>query len=137
MELTKDVEPRMRPELKRTDALHTVLHAAGMAGTFHRISLFALYALCASVASLNAFAQGCAMCYTTAAAAGPGAARALDLGILVLLVPTLVLFVAVFGFALRRAAAGDASPLRAGIFDPERSIGLPTTAPSNQTRRGS
>ena len=110
MDLTKDVEPRMRPELKRTDALRTVLHAAGMAGTFRRIFLFALCALCASVVSLNAFAQGCAMCYTTAAAAGPGAARALDLGILVLLVPTLVLFVAVLGFAIRRAAAGDASP---------------------------
>ena len=107
MELTKDVEPRMRPELKRTDALRTVLHAAGMAGTFRRIFLFALCALCASVASLNAFAQGCAMCYTTAAAAGPGAARALDLGILVLLVPTLVLFVAVLGFAIRRAAATE------------------------------
>src|SRR5207245_2643146 len=67
MELTKDVEPRMRPELRRTDALRT----AGMAGTFRRIFLFALYALCASVASLNAFAQGCAMCYTTAAPARP------------------------------------------------------------------
>src|SRR2546427_4184379 len=115
MDLTKDVEPRMRPELRRTDALRT----AGMAGTFRRIFLFALCALCASVASLNAYAQGCAMCYTTAAAAGPRAARALDLGILVLLVPTLVLFVAVFGFALRRAPAGDASPLKARIFDPE------------------
>ena len=106
MELTKDVEPRMRPELKGADALRT----AGMAGTFRRIFLFALYvlcALCASMASVNAFAQGCAMCYTTAAAAGPGAARALDLGILVLLVPTLVLFVAVLGFAIRRAAAAE------------------------------
>jgi hypothetical protein len=104
MELMKDVEPRMRTELKGADALRT----AGMAGTFRlRIFLFALYALCASVASLNAFAQGCAMCYTTAAAAGPGAARALDLGILVLLVPTLVLFVSVLGFAIRRAAATE------------------------------
>src|SRR5437879_7186701 len=98
----------MRPELKRTDARRT----AGMAGTFRRIFLFALYALCASVVSLNAFAQGCAMCYTTAAAAGPGAARALDLGILVLLVPTLVLFVAVLGFAIRRAAATESDAER-------------------------
>src|SRR3989475_13081612 len=103
MDLTKDVEPRMRPELRRTDALRT----AGRAGPFRRIFLFALCALCASVASLNAFAQGCAMCYTTAAAAGPDAARALDLGILVLLVPTLVLFVSVLGFAIRRAAATE------------------------------
>src|SRR3989442_10633861 len=103
MELTKDVEPRMRPELRRADALHT----ARMAGTFRRIFLFALYALCASVVSLNAFAQGCAMCYTTAAAAGPRAARALRPGILVLLVPTLVLFFAVFGFALPPAPAPE------------------------------
>src|SRR3989442_9356055 len=106
MDLTKDVEPRMRPELRRTDALRT----AGMAGTFRRIFLFALYALCASVASLNAFAQGCAMCYTTAAAAGPRPAPALDLGILVLLLPPLVLFVRGLGFAIRRAAAGDTLP---------------------------
>src|SRR2546425_12535565 len=101
MELTKDVEPRMRPELRRTDALRT----AGMAGAFHRIFLFALCALCASVASLNAFAQGCAMCYTTAAAAGPRPAPALDLGILVLLVPPPVLFLAGLGFAIRRPPA--------------------------------
>ena len=58
----------------------------------------------ASVALPNAFAQGCAMCYTTAAAAGSAAARSLDLGILVLLVPTLVMFVSVLVFAIRRAA---------------------------------
>ncbi len=51
----------------------------------------------------RAFAQGCALCYTTAAAAGPAAARSLNLGILVLLVPTLILFVAVLVFASRRA----------------------------------
>jgi len=59
----------------------------------------------ASAAASNAFAQGCAMCYTTAAAAGSAAARSLDLGILVLLVPTLVMFVSVLVFAIRRAAA--------------------------------
>jgi hypothetical protein len=52
----------------------------------------------------DAFAQGCAMCYTTAAAAGAAAARSIDLGILVLLVPTLVLFVAVLAFAAFRAS---------------------------------
>ena len=58
----------------------------------------------ASAALPNAFGQGCAMCYTTAAAAGSAAARSLDLGILVLLVPTLVMFVSVLVFAIRRAA---------------------------------
>src|SRR2546425_11312251 len=98
MELTKDVEPRMRPELRRADALHT----AGMAGTFRRIFLFALYALCASVVSLNAFAQGCAMCYTTAAAAGPGPAPPLAPGIPALPFPPLAPFFGVFGFAIPR-----------------------------------
>ncbi len=63
-----------------------------------------LCVLCAFVVIPNAFAQGCAMCYTTAAAAGSAAARSLDLGILVLLVPTLVMFVAVLIVAIRRAA---------------------------------
>src|SRR3989442_15224329 len=109
MELTKDVEPRMRAELKGADALHNALHTAGMAGTFRRIFLFALCALCASVASLNAFAQGCAMCYTTAAAAGPRAARPLDLGILGLLLPPLVLFLGVLGFPLPPAPPTESS----------------------------
>src|SRR3989475_10545686 len=100
MDLTKDVEPRMRPELRRTDALRT----AGMAGTFRRIFLFALYVLCASMASVNAFAQGCAMCYTTAAAAGPRGARAPDPGILVLLFPTPLFFLSGFWFARTHAA---------------------------------
>ena len=69
------------------------------------LCLVVLGVLCASVASSPAFAQGCAMCYTSAAAAGKGAARALDLGILVLLVPTLLMFVGVLVFAIRRANA--------------------------------
>ncbi len=64
-----------------------------------------LFLLGASVAAPQAFAQGCALCYTTAAAAGPAAARSLDIGILVLLTPALVLFVSVIAFAIRRAAA--------------------------------
>jgi hypothetical protein len=63
-----------------------------------------LSVLCTSVAAPGAFAQGCALCYTTAAAAGAAAARAIDLGILVLLVPALVLFVAVLGVLVHRAA---------------------------------
>ncbi len=55
----------------------------------------------------RALAQGCAMCYTTAAAAGKAAARSLDLGILVLLVPTLVMFVAVLVLAIRRASVAN------------------------------
>jgi hypothetical protein len=63
-----------------------------------------LGALSTLVVAPGAFAQGCALCYTTAAAAGAAAARAIDLGILVLLVPALVLFVAVLGVLVHRAA---------------------------------
>jgi len=62
-------------------------------------------ALCASTVIPVAFSQGCALCYTTAAAAGAAAARSIDAGILVLLLPALVLFTSVLVFAIRRAAA--------------------------------
>ena len=44
------------------------------------------------------------MCYTSAEAAGPAAQRALDFGILILLIPTLLMFVGIVVFAVRRAA---------------------------------
>jgi hypothetical protein len=53
----------------------------------------------------GAYAQGCALCYTTAAAAGPGAARSIDFGILVLVTPALVLFLSVMFLLYRRATA--------------------------------
>ena len=53
-------------------------------------------------AATPAHAQGCAMCYNTAAAASPGAIHALRSGILVLLFPPLAMFVAIFTVALRR-----------------------------------
>jgi hypothetical protein len=56
----------------------------------------------------GAFAQGCALCYTTAAAAGPAAARSIDLGILALVTPALVLFLAVMFLLYRRAASATA-----------------------------
>jgi len=56
----------------------------------------------------GAYAQGCALCYTTAAAAGPAAARSLDLGILTLVTPALVLFLSVLFLLYRRAVAPTA-----------------------------
>ena len=50
-------------------------------------------------------AQGCAMCYTTAAGQDPAAARKLDFAILALLIPVLVLFVSVLGLAIHRRNA--------------------------------
>jgi len=46
--------------------------------------------------SALAYAQGCAMCYTSAAAARAGALQALRSGILILLVPALVMFAGIF-----------------------------------------
>jgi hypothetical protein len=46
--------------------------------------------------SAMAYAQGCAMCYTSAAAAKAGALEALRSGILILLVPALVMFAGIF-----------------------------------------
>jgi hypothetical protein len=47
------------------------------------------------------FAQGCAMCYNSAAAANAGAIQALRSGILVLLIPPVLIFGAICTFALR------------------------------------
>ncbi|MGH9450362.1 MAG: hypothetical protein ACRD11_07440 [Terriglobia bacterium] len=47
-------------------------------------------------------AQGCAMCYQDAAAQTAAGIRALQHGILVLLIPSLALFAAVFVLAYRR-----------------------------------
>ena len=47
-------------------------------------------------------AQGCAMCYTEAAAQGPGAARQLNFAILTLLIPSVLMFGGVLFAAFRR-----------------------------------
>ena len=68
-------------------------------------------------------AQGCAMCYTTAAGQDPAAARKLDIAILALLVPVLVLFTGVLGLAIHRR---DAEAEDRGI--------LPAELPLSRTR---
>lgn len=49
-----------------------------------------------------ASAQGCVMCRSSAAAANEDGQKALDLAILVLLLPTISIFLAVFFWAFRR-----------------------------------
>ena len=51
----------------------------------------------------GAFAQGCAMCYTQASAAGAQAQRSLDWGIFILMLPSLLLFGGVFTMLMRHA----------------------------------
>ena len=56
----------------------------------------------------RAHAQACALCYTTASAAGAAAQRSLDWGILALLAPALVLFLSVMILLYRRAISSAA-----------------------------
>ena len=53
----------------------------------------------------EAAAQGCALCYTTASAAGAAAQRSLDFGILALLAPALLLFLGVLYMLYRKATS--------------------------------
>lgn len=56
--------------------------------------------------SPNLFAQGCASCYTTAAAGGSQTAHALRTGILLLLFPPTLIFVGII-LTLQRWKAAD------------------------------
>ena len=70
---------------------------------------FALATLFAILASTNgAFAQGCALCYASASALGASGQRSLDYGILMLLTPSLVLFLSVMFLLYRRAVSATA-----------------------------
>jgi|CZKC01.1.fsa_nt_gi F0F1-type ATP synthase membrane subunit c/vacuolar-type H+-ATPase subunit K len=55
-----------------------------------------------------AFSQGCAQCYIEASASGSHAQRSLDIGILVLLLPSLLMFIGVIVLLIRRAHAATA-----------------------------
>ncbi len=66
-----------------------------------------LIGLLAVAAVPSAFAQGCPMCYRAASQAGQMAVRAINNGILVLLIPTLLMFVGVLVFAFHRAASTE------------------------------
>ena len=55
----------------------------------------------------GAYAQGCALCYTTASATSAAAQRSLDWGILALLTPALTLFLGVMFLLYRRAVSAS------------------------------
>jgi len=67
------------------------------------ISRTFLCVFCVSLTGSSAFDQTCALCYEQAAQSGARTSRAIDHGILVLLVPTLLMFAGVLVFAVRRA----------------------------------
>jgi len=50
----------------------------------------------------EAFAQGCAMCLTSAASQNPQAMQAMNLGIVILLIPPFVMIVAIFLYTFLR-----------------------------------
>lgn len=62
-----------------------------------------------------AYAQGCVMCYTSAAAAGPKAQHTFNVAILTLLIPPLVMFIGVVAFAMRRRNAPPDEPVRPSL----------------------
>ncbi|HEU5234897.1 MAG TPA: hypothetical protein VFU50_18715 [Terriglobales bacterium] len=63
-----------------------------------------------SVAAKYAVAQGCASCYTTAAAGGAQTVHALRNGIVVLLVPPALMFVGLMIVVRRWRTSADANP---------------------------
>jgi hypothetical protein len=70
---------------------------------------FAFLTLIAILPSASgAFAQGCALCYTSASAVGAAGQRSLDYGILALVIPALVLFLSVIFMLYRRAVSATA-----------------------------
>jgi hypothetical protein len=71
-----------------------------------RFALLAIFAMLFS--AHGAFAQACALCYTTASQTSVAAQRSLDFGILTLLAPALTLFLAVVFMLYRRASAATA-----------------------------
>lgn len=68
----------------------------------HVKKLTALLVLAAALlAAAPGYSQGCVMCRTSAAAGGEEAMKAFDLAVLVLLIPTLSIFIGIIVFAFR------------------------------------
>jgi len=72
------------------------------------IRLIALGILAGLAVAPAGFSQGCAQCYIEASASGSHAQKSLDIGILVLLLPSLLLFIGVIVLLIRRTHAADA-----------------------------
>ncbi len=71
-----------------------------------RFALLTVFSVLGSARGV--YAQGCALCYTTASAAGAAAQRSLDWGIFALLAPALTLFLWVMYLLYRRAVSAAA-----------------------------
>jgi len=73
------------------------------------LRLMATATVAAMCVAPAAHAQGCVLCYTSLAAAGSSAMHAFQVAMLVLLVPALFLFAAVFGLIAYRARIASES----------------------------
>jgi hypothetical protein len=73
-----------------------------------RLKFLATVLVAILASASGAFAQGCALCYTSASAVGAAGERSLDYGILALLTPALALFLAVMFMLYRRAVSASA-----------------------------
>lgn len=68
------------------------------------------------LSSTLSYAQGCAMCANNASALKAGALAALRSGILILLIPSALMFIIIFAFAFRRRERfNEENPLEAGL----------------------
>jgi hypothetical protein len=72
-----------------------------------KISRFVLLLLALAVVPLAARAQGCALCYQSAAAAGPRAIKALRNGIVILIIPPMFVCSAITLLVYRRRNLHD------------------------------
>jgi len=88
----------------------------------------AVMAFAILVFSTMSWAQGCAMCYNSAAAARASAIHALKQGIVVLLAPPLAMFIGIFALAFRRRYRfnGDQSPDNLETQQRERATLVPS-----------
>lgn len=76
----------------------------------------------------GAHAQGCVLCYTSLSAASPGAMRAFEFAMIVLLIPALTLFAGVFLFIFLRARSASVA---SGSLPAKKSVvRLPLFTPS-------
>ncbi len=78
------------------------------------------------LASATASAQSCAMCYSSAAAAKGDGIRALQHGIILLLIPPMLIFVGIFAVAFRSKERFQEPTVREPEHDRETDAGSST-----------
>lgn len=90
----------------------------------------------AFTSAATAFAQSCAMCATTASSAKAGAIQALRSGILILLIPPILMFIAIFTMAFRNRERFNDEGVPGPELDTELSDWLARTEPLESDMAG-